>query len=86
LQFGDDNAVSGFQEKPQGDGSWFNGGFFVLDLAVIDRIKGAPTTWEQEPLRGLAADDPGRPDSRHSSEAKFHLSGKLRSARLILTS
>jgi glucose-1-phosphate cytidylyltransferase len=56
LQFGDKSSVSGFQEKPQGDGSWINGGFFVLHPAVIDRIEGDTTTWEQEPLKGLAAD------------------------------
>jgi glucose-1-phosphate cytidylyltransferase len=56
LQFGDKSSVSGFQEKPQGDGAWINGGFFVLDPAVIDRIEGDTTTWEQEPLKGLAAD------------------------------
>jgi len=56
LQFGEANAVSGFHEKPQGDGSWINGGFFVLDPAVIDRIEGDATTWEQEPLKGLASD------------------------------
>ena len=56
LSFGDSGAVSGFQEKPQGDGGWINGGFFVLDPAVIDRIEGDATIWEQEPLKGLAAD------------------------------
>jgi glucose-1-phosphate cytidylyltransferase len=56
LQFGENAAVSGFQEKPQGDGGWINGGFFVLEPEVIDRIEGDATTWEQEPLRSLAAD------------------------------
>jgi glucose-1-phosphate cytidylyltransferase len=56
LQFGEAYLVNGFQEKPQGDGSWINGGFFVLDPAVIDRIEGDSTTWEQEPLNGLAHD------------------------------
>jgi glucose-1-phosphate cytidylyltransferase len=56
LQFGEAESVRGFQEKPQGDGSWINGGFFVLEPAVIDRIEGDTTTWEQEPLRDLAAD------------------------------
>jgi glucose-1-phosphate cytidylyltransferase len=56
LQFGEANSVSGFQEKPQGDGSWINGGFFVLDPAVIDRIEGDATTWELDPLKGLAAE------------------------------
>jgi glucose-1-phosphate cytidylyltransferase len=54
LQFGESNAVSGFQEKPQGDGSWINGGFFVLEPSVIDLIESDNTTWEQEPLNGLA--------------------------------
>jgi glucose-1-phosphate cytidylyltransferase len=56
LQFGEASVVSGFQEKPQGDGGWINGGFFVLNPAVIDRIEGDATTWEQEPLKGLARD------------------------------
>jgi glucose-1-phosphate cytidylyltransferase len=56
LQIGGDSAVEGFQEKPQGDGTWINGGFFVLEPEVIDRIDGDDTLWEQEPLRGLAAE------------------------------
>ena len=36
LQFRDDNSVSGFEEKPQGDGGWINGGFFVLEPSVVD--------------------------------------------------
>jgi len=49
-------AVKGFIEKPKGDGGWINGGFFVLEPEVIDRIAGDDTIWEQEPLKGLAAD------------------------------
>ena len=56
LQFGENSCVSGFQEKPQGDGGWINGGFFVLEPAVIDRIDGDATIWEQDPLLHLAAD------------------------------
>jgi glucose-1-phosphate cytidylyltransferase len=56
LQIGTDSAVEGFQEKPQGDGTWINGGFFVLEPEVIDRIDSDATLWEQEPLRGLAAE------------------------------
>ena len=44
-----------FQEKPQGDGGWINGGF-VLEPQVIDRIEGDDTIWEQAPLRSLASD------------------------------
>jgi glucose-1-phosphate cytidylyltransferase len=46
-----------FQEKPAGDGSWINGGFFVLEPQVIDLIDGDHTSWEQEPLANLAARD-----------------------------
>lgn len=52
----DGTAVTSFQEKPNGDGSWINGGFFVCDPKVIDRIAGDATVWEREPLESLAAD------------------------------
>lgn len=55
LQFGEQASVTGFQEKPQGDGGWINGGFFVLEPDVIDFIDGDSTIWEQEPLKRLAA-------------------------------
>lgn len=45
-----------FEEKPEGDGGWINGGFFVLNPRVIDRIAGDKTPWEGEPLTGLARD------------------------------
>ncbi len=48
--------VINFQEKPKGDGSWINGGFFVLEPSVIDLISGDLCTWEQEPLQKLAKD------------------------------
>jgi glucose-1-phosphate cytidylyltransferase len=48
--------VSGFQEKPQGEGGWINGGFFVLEPQVIDRIAGDATHFEREPLESLASD------------------------------
>ena len=46
--------VTSFQEKPQGDGAWINGGFFVLSPRVIDFIDGDATTWEREPMERLA--------------------------------
>ena len=49
--------VNKFFEKPQGDGGWINGGFFVLNTKVIDYIEGDQTIWEQEPLRNLARDN-----------------------------
>jgi glucose-1-phosphate cytidylyltransferase len=50
------SSVVGFQEKPPGDGSWINGGFFVLNPKVIDLIKDDKSIWEKEPLEKLAAD------------------------------
>ena len=46
--------VTSFQEKPQGDGAWINGGFFVLSPRVIDLIDGDATIWEREPMERLA--------------------------------
>ena len=46
--------VLSFEEKPQGDGSWINGGFFVLDPSVIDLVDSDQCTWEQQPLQTLA--------------------------------
>jgi len=56
LKFGPDDTVEDFQEKPDGDGSWINGGFFVLSPKVIERIEQDSTIWEREPLDGLAKD------------------------------
>lgn len=50
----EDDTVRGFQEKPEGEGGFINGGFFVLSPKVIDRIGDDATVWEQEPLMGLA--------------------------------
>jgi len=51
----DGSDVRGFTEKPGGDGGLINGGFFVLSPACLDRIAGDETSWEAEPLAGLAA-------------------------------
>ena len=51
-----DNQVQKFEEKPKGDGALINGGYFVLSPKVIERISRDSTSWEQEPLKGLAAD------------------------------
>ena len=50
------NQVQKFEEKPKGDGALINAGYFVLSPKVIERISGDSTSWEQEPLKGLAAD------------------------------
>jgi glucose-1-phosphate cytidylyltransferase len=49
-------TVTAFQEKPQGDGGWINGGFFVLEPRVLDYIAGDSTIWEREPMERLAAE------------------------------
>ena len=54
LKINNKYSVSGFQEKPLGDGGWINGGFFALEPEVIDQIEGDKTIWEQEPLNQLA--------------------------------
>ena len=51
-----DGRVDRFVEKPPGDQGLINGGYFVLNPSVIDRIEGDPIIWEREPLEGLAAD------------------------------
>ena len=50
------SEVRGFTEKPLGDDGLINGGFFVLSPRCLDRIAGDDTSWEAEPLTGLAAD------------------------------
>jgi glucose-1-phosphate cytidylyltransferase len=52
----DGSRVTGFKEKPQGDGGWINGGFFVLSPKVVDYIEGDATVWEKEPMENLAKD------------------------------
>jgi glucose-1-phosphate cytidylyltransferase len=47
-------SVTGFTEKPRGDGGLINGGFFVLSPRCLDRIHGDATSWEQESLSDLA--------------------------------
>jgi len=48
------DRITGFAEKPVGDGRWINGGFFVLSPDVGDYIAGDATLWEREPLERLA--------------------------------
>lgn len=50
-------AVREFVEKPAGSEGLINGGFFVMEPAVLDLIDGDHTVWEREPLERLAADD-----------------------------
>ena len=48
------DRVQAFKEKPQGDGAWINGGFFVCSPKVLETIDGDGTLWEKEPLENLA--------------------------------
>jgi glucose-1-phosphate cytidylyltransferase len=57
LHIDDKNNVADFHEKPNGDGSFINGGFFVLSPKVVKYIAEDKTFWEQEPLRNLASED-----------------------------
>lgn len=50
------DLITNFQEKPEGDGNFINGGFFVLSPKVIEYIEGDETLFEQEPLKNLARD------------------------------
>ena len=56
LDLDNSNQVHGFQEKPKGDGSWMNGGFFILEPGILERIAGDATVFEKEPLESLARD------------------------------
>jgi glucose-1-phosphate cytidylyltransferase len=51
----DGSRVRRFTEKPQGDGRWISGGFFVCEPGVFDLIEGDHTVWERDTLEGLAA-------------------------------
>ncbi len=51
------DTVTGFEEKPRGDGGWINGGFFVLQPEVIDLIAGDDSPWESTPMETLAQRD-----------------------------
>jgi glucose-1-phosphate cytidylyltransferase len=53
----DGDKVAGFQEKPEGDGGWINGGFFLLSPKVGEFIEGDHTVWEREPMEALAGRD-----------------------------
>ena len=57
LVFNEDGEVTSFAEKPKGDGSWINAGFFVCEPKVFDYItEGDSTIFERAPLENLAKD------------------------------
>jgi glucose-1-phosphate cytidylyltransferase len=51
----DGYQVHHFQEKPDGDGGWINGGYFVLEPSVFNLIDGDGCTWEGQALNTLAS-------------------------------
>jgi glucose-1-phosphate cytidylyltransferase len=51
-----EHMITSFKEKPQGEGAWVNGGFFVLEPGVLDYIEGDDSVWEREPLERIARD------------------------------
>jgi glucose-1-phosphate cytidylyltransferase len=57
LEIGPGERILSFSEKPRGDGSWVNGGFFVLQPEVFDYIADSDSTiFERKPLENLAKD------------------------------
>jgi len=50
----ENDLVTGFVEKPKGDGGWINGGFFVLSPKCMDYIDSDNTAWEQKPLKDIS--------------------------------
>ena len=60
----DGTAISTFQEKPNGEGGWINGGFFVLSPAVIGEIPDESSMFEREPMQSLT--------SKKQVQAFFH--------------
>lgn len=50
----ENELVKHFKEKPLGDGSWVNGGFFVLEPQIFDYLEDDNTVWEREPLEKLS--------------------------------
>jgi glucose-1-phosphate cytidylyltransferase len=56
LNINEINEVNSFTEKPKGDGTWINGGFFVCQPDVFRYIEGDSTIFEREPMENLAKD------------------------------
>lgn len=74
------NMVTGFKEKPEGDGGWINGGFFVLSPKVADYIENDEIVWEKEPMEQLAIDEQL---SVYIHEGFWHAMDTLRDKRYL---
>ncbi len=57
LEIDAENSIKSFIEKPSGDKSWINGGFFVMEPDVLNYLKGDSTSLEREPLEQLSKDN-----------------------------
>lgn len=59
MDINEEDTVTMFKEKPKGDGTWINGGFFVLESEVFKYLKGdmKDIMWEDSPLENLAMDE-----------------------------
>jgi len=59
MEFGDDNTITKFNEKPKESGSWINGGFFVLKPEVFKYLKedADQIMWERQPLEDLSTEN-----------------------------
>jgi glucose-1-phosphate cytidylyltransferase len=55
LKIDQDHNITRFREKPEGDGAWINGGFFVLEPEIFDYLEDDATVFERKPLESLAA-------------------------------
>jgi glucose-1-phosphate cytidylyltransferase len=56
LNINEENQVNSFFEKPKGDGSWINGGYFVCEPQIFDFIDGDETIWEKNPMERIATE------------------------------
>jgi glucose-1-phosphate cytidylyltransferase len=78
----DGHQVTHFDEKPQIGEGWINGGFFVLEPAVLDYLEGDESVFERDPLERLAAD--GQLVA-HRHDGFWHCMDTLRDLRLLET-
>ncbi len=56
MDISNNGIVNSFMEKPKGDGSWINGGFFVVEPEVFEYIDGDSTIWEREPIEKITSE------------------------------
>jgi glucose-1-phosphate cytidylyltransferase len=75
-----ETIIESFREKPQGDGAWINGGFFVVEPGAIDYIADDLTVWEREPMQNLARD---RQLSAYKHKGFWHSMDTLRDKMVL---